>query len=66
MQASVDFFLPAGDLNGDNVINTLDYVIFRNAWMSTDPSPDLIGDGSVGTADYELLKANWYTAGAPE
>lgn len=65
--ASVEFTgankLLAGDINGDNRIQTLDYVVFRNVWFTPDPQADLNGDATVQTLDYVLFRANWFRLG---
>lgn len=55
--------LPAGDITGDNVVNTLDYSVLRYHWMTDHAVADLTGDGQVTTADYGLLRDNFYTVG---
>lgn len=56
------FALPGGDLNGDNVVNTIDYSKLRGAW-GIGSAGDITGDGFCDNADYMILKANWYTRG---
>ena len=58
--------LPGGDLNGDNVVNTLDYSVLRYHWLAADPEADITGDADVTVGDYNLLKANFYTVGDPQ
>jgi hypothetical protein len=58
--------LPGGDLNGDNVVNTLDYSILRFNWFETAPIADIDGNGPVNTTDYNILQLNFYTAGDAE
>jgi len=55
--------LPAGDLTGDNVVNTLDYGVLRFHWTTADPTADIDGDGTVAVGDYLLMRGNFYTAG---
>jgi hypothetical protein len=61
--------LNAGDLNNDNVVNTLDYSILRYYWLaSVSGTPaaavaDVTGEGMVTGADYNVLVPNFYTAG---
>ncbi|MBK9138561.1 MAG: hypothetical protein IPM17_07350 [Verrucomicrobia bacterium] len=68
-QATVNFTgatrLAAGDLNGDNVVQLLDYSVLRSKWFTTDPAADFNGDGQVQLLDYSLLRANWFTGGDP-
>jgi hypothetical protein len=58
--------LKAGDLTGDNVINTLDYATLRFNWLTTNVVADITGDGLVQSADYLPLQANFYTVGDPQ
>jgi hypothetical protein len=58
--------LPAGDMNGDNRVQTLDYGILSANWLTSNAVADLNGDGAVQTLDYGLLSLNWLTTGDPE
>jgi hypothetical protein len=58
--------LPGGDLNGDNVVNTLDYSILRFHWFTTNPVADITGDEPVNMTDFNIQKANFYSAGDPQ
>ena len=60
--------LKGGDLNNDNVINTLDYSILRYNWMTVAPAANISGDsaGGVNTSDYTILNANFYSVGSAE
>lgn len=55
--------LPGGDLNGDNVVNTLDYSKLRYYWGTDSMIADITGDEMVNTNDYNLVRGNFYTAG---
>ena len=69
-QALVEFTgaeeLRGGDLNGDNVVNTLDYSILRFYWFTTNAVADITGDGAVNVTDFNILKGNFYSAGDPQ
>jgi hypothetical protein len=66
-QAAADLHLKAGDLNGTNAVNILDYSILKDNWLPPQgPAGDINGDGIVGSLDYSLMKDNWFTAGDPE
>jgi hypothetical protein len=65
-QITRDQKLLGGDLNNDNVVNTPDYTILRNSWMTAAPGADINGDGIVNQADYNIMQANWYKAGEPQ
>ncbi|MBN8456717.1 MAG: hypothetical protein J0M04_02660 [Verrucomicrobia bacterium] len=61
--------LPGGDINGDNVVNTLDYSKLRYFWntdvtLNTAASvADITGDGVININDYNQVKGNFYTTG---
>jgi hypothetical protein len=58
--------LKAGDLTGDNVVNTLDYSVLRFNWLTMNAVADITGDGLVQAGDYNPLQANFYTVGDPQ
>jgi nitrous oxidase accessory protein NosD len=58
--------LKAGDLTGDNVVNTLDYSVLRFNWLTSNAVADITGNGVVNTGDYNPLQANFYTVGDPQ
>ncbi len=64
-QATVNFILPGGDINGSNSVNVLDYSLLKSAWGSGAVA-DINGDGIAGTVDYALMKSHWFEVGAPE
>jgi hypothetical protein len=52
-----------GDLNGDDIVNALDYQIFRSNYGQTGPNvADLNGDEYVNGADYQMLRSNYGTS----
>jgi hypothetical protein len=57
--------LRGGDLNGDNVVNLLDYSILRYHWYTVNPVADIDGNGEVTLPDYSILAANFYQLGDP-
>jgi hypothetical protein len=48
-----------GDINGDRIVNSLDYSLLKLRWLTSDQSADLNDDGIVNSIDYSLLKQNW-------
>jgi hypothetical protein len=50
------------DFNGDGSLNTLDVLLFLNAWSAKDDSADLDGNGTHDTLDV-LNFLNLYNAG---
>jgi parallel beta-helix repeat protein len=55
--------LRAGDITGDNVINTFDYSVLRFNWLTPNTVSDIDGSGATSLSDYNLLKPNFYTIG---
>ena len=64
--------LKGGDLNGDNVINTLDYGVLRFHFNSTVPASRMVADitgdvaGEVNLTDFNVMQANFYTVGSAQ
>jgi len=64
--------LPGGDLNGDNIVNMLDYAVLRFYWLNvvgTVPAAaaaEINGNGSVNLTDYQILQSNFYQQGDPQ
>jgi hypothetical protein len=50
---------PAGDLNGDGVVNGADLAILLAAWGTAGGLADLNGDGLVDGADLSILLSEW-------
>ena len=50
-----------GDFNGDGVVDSADYTVWRDAegYDKTGNAADANGDGRVDTADYDLWAANF-------
>jgi len=55
--------LLAGDLNGDNVINTLDWSEMSPVWFTSDAISDINQDGIVNSIDFSFLSQNWFEVG---
>ncbi len=51
--------LRAGELNGDNIINTADYQVLLVNWFKNTASADINKDGIVNTSDFAWLSLNW-------
>lgn len=62
--------LRAGDANGDNVVNILDFAILISSYSKAcgqigyDPRSDFTGDCAVTSQDFLLVKRNWGLKGA--
>jgi hypothetical protein len=68
--ATTDHYLRGGDLDGDNLIYTIDYGILGAGWSNA-PGPlraqaDITGEGVVGLQDFGLMSANWGSMGDPQ
>jgi hypothetical protein len=48
-----------GDINGDGMVNILDYTLLSNAFGTTNPASDLNSDGTVNILDYTILSNNF-------
>jgi hypothetical protein len=51
--------LLSGDLNNDNIINTLDWGLMNNVWFTNDPVADINKDGLVNSIDFGFMNKNW-------
>ena len=49
----------AGDLNGDRVINSIDFSIMNGAWLTNNATSDLNKDGTVNSLDFSIMNSNW-------
>jgi len=52
--------LEAGDLNGDNTINSLDWSIMNDAWTNFSTKSDLNIDNKINSLDSSFLNENWF------
>jgi nitrous oxidase accessory protein NosD len=55
--------LRGGDLNGDNIVNLVDYNILNGNWFTTNAAADISGDGVVNVFDFNILNSNWFSIG---
>ena len=53
----------AGDVNGDNTVNSIDWSLMRAQWLTNDIAADLNSDGIINSVDFSLLNKNWLYAG---
>jgi hypothetical protein len=62
--------LRAGDANGDNIVNVLDFAILKGSYAEAcgqvgyDPRSEFTGDCLVNSQDFILMKRNWGLKGA--
>lgn len=55
--------LPAGDLNSDNFVNSLDWSLMNPYWFTNNATADINKDSLVNTIDFSLLNKNWAQSG---
>lgn len=55
--------LKGGDLNNDNIVNSLDFSLLTSKWGISDPAADINADGIVNTIDFAILNTNWFVSG---
>ncbi len=48
-----------GDINGDKIVNSVDWSIMNSKWFTSDTTSDLNRDGIVNTIDWSLMNVNW-------
>ncbi|MES2315756.1 MAG: dockerin type I domain-containing protein [Patescibacteria group bacterium] len=54
----------AGDLNNDNIVNSLDWSIMSAVWFTSNSAADLNHDGIVNSIDFSILNRNWFRTGS--
>jgi|GEM_PF-3856680 len=54
---------PGGDLDNNNIINSIDFAILSNKWGQADPISDINKDGTVNSVDFSILNSNWFLQG---
>src|SRR3989344_4745057 len=52
-----------GDINQDNIINSVDFSILNINWFTTNASADLNQDGLVNAIDYSFMNRHWLVLG---
>jgi hypothetical protein len=63
-QLAVNFpALRAGEFNGDNIVNSLDFSFLSSRWLTADQLADLNRDGTVNVLDFSFLSRNWGQSG---
>ena len=64
--ATANFTLPAGDITGDNQVDTSDYILLVQSWYQAVSAADIDGNGLADLDDYFLLANNWNEPGDNE
>jgi hypothetical protein len=54
----------AGDFNGDDIINSLDFSLLNKSWNKADTTVDINSDGIINSIDFSYLNKNWNKSGA--
>lgn len=49
----------SGDLNDDNLINSIDWSVMNTNWFTADPVADINLDTLVNSIDFSFLNTNW-------
>jgi len=55
--------LLAGDLNGDGVVNSVDWSLVNSRWFKRDYDYDINGDSTINSIDWGFIKKNWLKVG---
>lgn len=55
--------LKAGDLDNNNIVNSLDFSRLIAKWGMSDPATDINQDGTTNTIDFSFLNFNWFAQG---
>jgi len=55
--------LLVGDINQDNLINSIDYSGLNSKWFTSDATSDLNKDGLVNSIDFSFMNRNWLVGG---
>jgi hypothetical protein len=55
--------LLTGDINQDNIINSVDYSVLNTNWFTSNASADLNQDGLVNAIDYSFMNKHWLISG---
>jgi hypothetical protein len=53
------FSVKSADLNGDGIVNSLDWSIMKNKWGTSDAAADINRDGVANTLDWSIMKGEW-------
>ena len=47
----------SGDINGDHVINSVDFSAMNTKWLTNDATSNK--DGTVNSLDFSIMNGNW-------
>jgi hypothetical protein len=66
LNSNVTYSFPqllTGDINQDDIVNSVDFSTLNSKWFTADVVSDLNQDGLVNAIDFSLLNKNWFVAG---
>ena len=55
--------LKTGDINQDNIVNSIDFSTLNTNWFTTHQTSDLNRDTIVNSLDFSLMNRNWFVRG---
>ena len=55
--------LKTGDINQDNIVNSIDFSTLNTNWFTTHQTSDLNRDSIVNSLDFSLMNRNWFVRG---
>ena len=55
--------LKTGDINQDNIVNSIDFSTLNTSWFTTQQTADLNRDNIVNSLDFSLMNRNWFQRG---
>jgi hypothetical protein len=55
--------LRIGDINQDNIVNSIDFSTLNTNWFTSSSSSDLNQDTIVNSLDFSLMNRNWFARG---
>ena len=55
--------LLVGDINQDNIINSIDYSTLNGNWFGSNATSDFNQDGIVNSIDYSFMNKHWLVSG---
>ncbi|MBM2820848.1 MAG: serine protease, subtilase family [Candidatus Berkelbacteria bacterium] len=60
----LDFgILKGGDIDNNNIINSIDFSKQISKWSQSDPLTDINKDGTTNSLDFGILNSNWFVQG---
>ncbi len=66
LNSNVTYSFPillTGDINGDNIVNSVDFSSLNTNWFTSNAGSDLNGDGLVNSIDFSFMNSHWLATG---